>query len=144
MFHGPTELLWIGCLTESIWTPKSKSVTLAPNINSHRFWPKEISHVMSGTIFFVCSILTISALFAGQKIQLDWLHHDGKKIREHKEGERVVSKSRLAMHVSSLIATSSSAASSPIASKSPLRRNPVAGWILKRVHSTLLQRLKWD
>ena len=44
-----------------------------------------------------------------------------KRIQEQKEGERVVSKSRPAvMSVSSyLIATSSSAASSPIASKSP-------------------------
>ena len=44
-----------------------------------------------------------------------------KGIQEQKEGERVVSKSRLAMNVSSyLIATSSSAASSLIASKSPV------------------------
>ena len=28
----PTELLWIGCLTGLIWTPKFKSVTLTPNI----------------------------------------------------------------------------------------------------------------
>ena len=43
-----------------------------------------------------------------------------KRIQEQKEGERVASKSRLVMNVSScLIATSSSAASSPIASKSP-------------------------
>ena len=43
MFHGPTELLWIGCLTESIWTPKSKSASS------------------------FCSILAISALFAAPK-----------------------------------------------------------------------------
>ena len=47
------------------------------------------------------------------------MHKDGKIIQEQKEGERVVSKSRLVMNVSSyLIATSSSAASSPIASES--------------------------
>ena len=34
MFHGPTELLWIGCLTGLIWTPKSKSVTLTPSTKS--------------------------------------------------------------------------------------------------------------
>ena len=33
-FTKPTELLWIGCLTESIWTPIFKSVTLTPNITS--------------------------------------------------------------------------------------------------------------
>ena len=44
-----------------------------------------------------------------------------KKFQEQKEGERVVSKSRPTMNVSSsFIATSSSAASSPIASKSPV------------------------
>ena len=43
-----------------------------------------------------------------------------KRIQKQKEGERVVSMSRLVMNMSSyLIATSSSAASSPIASKSP-------------------------
>ena len=43
-----------------------------------------------------------------------------KRIQEQKKGERVLSKSRLVMSVSScLIATISSAASSPIASKSP-------------------------
>ena len=43
-----------------------------------------------------------------------------KRIQEQKEGERVVSKSRPVMNVSSdHDATSSSAASSPIASKSP-------------------------
>ena len=30
----PTELPWIGCLTESTWTPKSKSNLLTPNTNS--------------------------------------------------------------------------------------------------------------
>ena len=30
MFPEPTELLLIGCLIESIWTPKSKSCTLTP------------------------------------------------------------------------------------------------------------------
>ena len=43
-----------------------------------------------------------------------------KRIQEQKEGERVVSKSRPTINVSSyFIKTSSSAASSPIASKSP-------------------------
>ena len=30
-------LLWIGCLTESIWTPKSKSNTLTPKTNSQTY-----------------------------------------------------------------------------------------------------------
>ena len=53
MFPGLTELLLIGCLIESIWTPRSKSNTLTPKTNSQTFWPKEISHVMNGIIFCV-------------------------------------------------------------------------------------------
>ena len=40
MFHGPTELLWFGCLTGSIWTQKSKSVTWTPSTKSQTSWPK--------------------------------------------------------------------------------------------------------
>ena len=46
-----TELLLIGCSTESIWTPKSKSNMLTPKTNSQTSEPKEASHVMSGTEF---------------------------------------------------------------------------------------------
>ena len=58
MFPQPTELLLIGCLIESIWTPKSKSNTLTPKTNSQTYWPREISHVMTGIIFCVCLPLT--------------------------------------------------------------------------------------
>ena len=120
MFHVPTQLLWIGCLTGFIWTPRSKSV-LTPNINSQTCWPKEISNVMSGTILFICSISAISAPLAAPRISAwkaapQWRR--GFKIKKKKE--RVVSKSRPAvMGMSSFIATSSSSASNPIASKSP-------------------------
>ena len=52
-----------------------------------------------------------------QKFQLGELYYDRTKIQEQKE-ERFVSKSRPSLNRSSLFATSSSAASSPIASKS--------------------------
>ena len=109
-----TELLWVLCLTESIWTQNSKSVTLTPNTNSETSWPKGISRVMSGIIFFICSIF-FSSLRCTKNFSLISCVTMAKRIQE-----RVVSKSRPAMNVSScLIATSSSAASSPIASKSP-------------------------
>ena len=38
------------------------------NINSQTFWPKVISHVTGGTIFFICSTSAISALLAAQRI----------------------------------------------------------------------------
>ena len=71
-----------------------------------------------------------------------------KRMQEQKE-ERVVSKSRpAAMNISSFIATSSSTASSPIASKSPgcrqLRVNPTAGWVLNQAHSMQRRCLKCD
>ena len=62
MFPEPTELLSIGCSIESIWIPKSKSNTSTPKTNSQTFYPKEISHVMSGTICWACLILVISVL----------------------------------------------------------------------------------
>ena len=71
MFPEPTELLLIGCLVESIWTPRSKSNTLTPKTNSQTYWPSEISHVMNGLIFCVCSTSAISipseVLKRGQK-----------------------------------------------------------------------------
>ena len=48
-------------LFESIWTPRSTSNTLTPRTNSQTHWPREISHVMSGTIFCFCSTLAMSA-----------------------------------------------------------------------------------
>ena len=71
--------------------------------------------MMSGTIFFI---------FNYQSFQLHLLYQESqlvaKRIQHQKEEERVVSKSRPAvMNMSSyFIATSSSAASCPIASKS--------------------------
>ena len=114
MFHGPTELPWIGCLTGFIWTPRSKSV-LTPNINSQTCWPKEMSNVMSGTILFICSISAISAPFAAPRFfSLISCSTMATRIQDQEEG--VVSKSRPAvMNISSFIATSSSSASSPIA-----------------------------
>ena len=62
MFHEPIELLWIGCLTGSIWTLKS------PKTNLQTSWQKGISHVMSGTILFICSMSAMSALSAVLRI----------------------------------------------------------------------------
>ena len=102
------ELLWIGCLTGLIWTPKFKSVTLTPNTKSQTCWLKETSHVMSGTIF--CSICCT------KNFSLISCSTMAKRIQNQEEEERAVSKSRpSAMIFSSFIATSSSTASSPIA-----------------------------
>ena len=68
MFEGPTELLWIGCLTGLISIIKFRFDTLIPNINSKTFWAKVISHVTNGTNFFICSTSGISAFGAALRI----------------------------------------------------------------------------
>ena len=82
---------------------------------------KKISHVMSGTILLICSIAAFSAPLAAPRISaLISCCTMAKRIQERTEEERVVSKSRpAAMNLSSSIATSSTTASSPFASKSP-------------------------
>ena len=81
MFPETTELLLVGCLIESIWTPRSKSNTLTPKTNSQTCWPREISHVMNGTIFCVCLISAISVL----PIVLKRCRKEHKKMQVKKE-----------------------------------------------------------
>ena len=59
----PTEFLLIGCLTESIWTPRFKWNMLTPRTNLQTCWPKVAPRVMNGVIFFVCSSSWISRSF---------------------------------------------------------------------------------
>ena len=60
-FQNPQSCPWLG-LTEAIWTPRSKSNTLTPRTNSQTHWQREISHVMNGIIFCVCSTLVMWVL----------------------------------------------------------------------------------
>ena len=84
MFPDTTELLLIGYLIESILTPKSKSSTLTPKTNSQTYWSREISHVMNGIIFCVCSTLAISVL----PIVLKWCRKERKKMKVKKESQQ--------------------------------------------------------
>ena len=68
MYPEPTELLLVGYLTELFWTPRFKSSVSTPNTNLQTYWQKRISHVMSGTIFFICLTSAISAYFAALRI----------------------------------------------------------------------------
>ena len=45
-----------------------KSYMSTPNTNSQTYWQREISHVMSGTIFSICLTSAISAQFAALRI----------------------------------------------------------------------------
>ena len=68
MYPELIELLLTGCLTELIWTPRFKSSMSTPNTNLQTYWPKGISHVMSGTIFFICLTSAFSFHFAALRI----------------------------------------------------------------------------
>ena len=84
MFPGPTELLLIGRLIESIWTPRSKSNTLTPKTNSQTYWRREISHVMNGIIFCVCSTSAISV----PPVVLKWCRKERRKMQVKKESQQ--------------------------------------------------------
>ena len=84
MFPEPTELLLIGCLIESIWTPRSKSTILTPITNSQTCWLREISHVMNGIIFCICSTSALSVLQIVQK----WCRRERKTIQVKKESQQ--------------------------------------------------------
>ena len=88
MFPEPTELLLIDCFMEPIWTPRSKSNTLTPQINSQTYWQREISHVMNGIIFCVCSTSAISV----PPIVLKWCRKERKKMQVKKESRWIWSR----------------------------------------------------
>ena len=112
MFPEPTELVLIGYLIESNWTPKSKSNTLTPKTNSQTCWPREISHVMNGSIFCVCLTLAISVL---QSV-LKWCRKEHKKDAGE---ERVTAKSKPMMILVSRRSERTPDVLSSIASESP-------------------------
>ena len=84
MFPERTELLLIGYLIESIWTPRSKSHTLTPKTNSQTYCQREISHVMNGIICCVCSTSAISV----PPIVLKWCRKEHKKMQVKKESQQ--------------------------------------------------------
>ena len=69
MCQEPTELLWVGCLTGLILILEFRFDTFdTKHINSQTFWPKVISHVTNGIIYFICSTSAIWALLAALRI----------------------------------------------------------------------------
>ena len=136
-----TEFLLIGCLTESIWTPRFKSGTLTPNTRSQTYWQKASSHVMSGTIFSVVfNIIHFISLTSCSTV--------AKRIQNQKEDERVVSKSQPAvMNISSLLRRALPPHRVRLHLKVRgcrlLRRNPTTGWKIP-THSTQRRLLKCD
>ena len=75
------------CLTGLTWSQTIKTVTLTPNTNPQTCWLDGISHVMSGTIFFISSISAISVPLAAPRISLWWAAphwRRGYKIKKKK------------------------------------------------------------
>ena len=126
MFPEPTELLLIGCLIESIWTPRSKSSTLTPKTNSQTYWQREISHVMNGIIFCGCPT---SAILVPPSV-LTWCRKERKKNAGE---ERVTAKSNPMMNLVSRCSVrdpnvlASTASESPGGAKSE-SQIPLSSW----------------
>ena len=125
MFPGPTELLLIGFLIESIWTPRSKSNTSTPRTNSQTSWQREISHVMNGITFCVCSTSAISVPSNG-------LEAMSKRTQEDAGEERVTAKSKPMMNLVSRYSVrdpnvlASTASESPEKTKSESQKVPLS------------------
>ena len=82
---------------------------------------KEISHAMSGTIFFIFNISHFSPLCCAQNFSLTSCTRTmAKRMQEQKGDNRIVAKSKpTTMNLAVSVWTSSSTLNSPIASKSP-------------------------
>ena len=116
MFHEPTRLLWIGCFTIFIQIRYIDTKhPLADMLTEGNFTRDEWNNLLH-----LSNIRHFSSTCLTKNFSLISCSTIAKRIQDQKEEERVVSKSRpAAMNLSSFIATSSSTASSPIASKSP-------------------------
>ena len=120
MCQEPIELLWIGCLTESFLDPKIQiryidtKHQIADILTEGNFTRDEWNNLLR-----LLNISHFSSTCCTKNFSLTSCSTMAKRIQDQKEKEGVVSKSRPAvMNISSFIATSSSTASSPIASKS--------------------------
>ena len=126
MFPEPTELLLIGCLIESTWTPRSKSNTLTPRTNSQTYWQREISHVVNGIIFCVCSTSDIFSSTNCLKVM-------SKRIQEDASEEWVTAKSKPMMNLVSRCSVRDPNVLASTASESPRKTRyenqiPLSSW----------------
>ena len=127
MFPEPTELVGLDWLFDRIiLDPKIKSNTLTPRTNSQTYWQREISHVMNGIIFCVCSTLAISVL----QIAVKWCQNERKKNAGE---ERVTAKSKPMMNLVSRCSVRNPDVLAFIASESQVKTRfesqiPLSSW----------------
>ena len=125
MFPEPRELLLIGCLIESIWTPRSKSNTLTPRTNSQTYWQRKVhTWWMESSFVFV----------QHQPFpfhQLSW--SDVEKNTTRCKKERVTAKSKPVMNLASRYSARDPNVLASTASESPEKTKsesqvPLTSW----------------
>ena len=87
--------------SNQFWIPRFKASMSTQNTNLQTYWQKGISHVMSGTIFFIFSTTAISAYSAPLRISV-WpaaLKRWRKGCKNRKERNRIVAKSKPTMNL---------------------------------------------
>ena len=116
----PTEILLIGCLTESIWTPRFKYGTLTPNTESQTLIEGHFTRDERNNLLCLCNFSHFKSLCCARNFSLiSCTERMAKRMQEQSE-ENIVAKSRpTAMNLTSYVAASSSALNSPIASRGP-------------------------
>ena len=67
--QNPQSCSWLA-FWQNQFFQRFKSNTSTPNTNSQTYWRREISHVMSGIIFSICSTSAISASFAALRLSV--------------------------------------------------------------------------
>ena len=148
MFHVPTELPWIGCLTRFIWTPdpfpfwhQTSTRRHVDQRKIHTWWVEQSSSFVQYKPFQLHLL--------HQEFQLDKLLHNGDeefKIKKKKELcpsrdqqwwichfllRQVLLPHQVRLHLKVL-------------GSRQLRENPTAGWVLSQTHSTQRRLLKCD
>ena len=122
MYQGPTELLRIGCLRESIWTPKIQiryidtKHQLEDILTKGNFTRDEWNNLLH-----LFNISNFSSLCCAQNFRLTGCPKKiAKRMQEQKGEEIIVAESRpTAMNLSSTVPASSSSAKNPITSSDP-------------------------
>ena len=120
MCHEPTELLWIGCLTGLIWIPRFRFVHRYQTSTRRHFDQRVIRDEWNNLLHLFNISHFSSTCCAKSSSLIGCLSTMAKRMQEQKGEERIVVKSKpTPMNLSSVVPTSSSSATSPIASKRP-------------------------
>ena len=83
-FQSPQSCSWLVVRSNQSGPQNPNQKYWHQKTNSQTYWPREISHVMNGIIFCVCSTLAISVL----QIVLKWCQKERKKIQVKKESQQ--------------------------------------------------------